>query len=85
VKLYVKYGKGKRRLAFHPRLKINTESGFCRNQWSEMHFEEGVYVGAQCVKVCSVAEVVERYFSELKRMGYTVEPEPTLIERYIPS
>lgn len=74
-RLIVQYGKSKRRAPFHPRLKINAQSGFCRNQWEEMHFTEGVFGGAGCVHNTTVEEAVAKYFAELRRMGYQVVEE----------
>jgi hypothetical protein len=69
MKLLVKY-KGRKNAPFHPRLRIATWSGFCPNQWDEMHFRPGTFCGAGCVADTSVEEAVKTYFSELRRMGY---------------
>lgn len=70
MKLFVQYHQ-RRSEPFHPTLKINVGSGYCRNQWTEQHFREGVFTGAGCVANISVEAAVKIYFSELKRMGYT--------------
>jgi phosphosulfolactate synthase (CoM biosynthesis protein A) len=71
-RLIVQFGKGRRRTPFHPKLKINVNSGYCRNQWEEMHFTDGVFCGGGCVRQITVEQAVERYFAELRRMGYQV-------------
>lgn len=71
-RLIVQYGKSRRRTPFHPRLRINRNSGFCRNQWEEMHFTDGVFGGAGCVRETTVEQAVAKYFAELKRMGYEI-------------
>ena len=71
AKLMIYYKSGKRHKPFHPRLIIDVESGFCRNQWVEQHFKEGVFCGAGCVRHTTVQVAVETYFRELRRMNYT--------------
>ena len=71
-KLMVRYGKSRRNEPFHPRLEINTKSGYCPNHWQEQHFRPGVFTGAGCVAQIDTEEAVKMYLSELKRMNYVV-------------
>ena len=77
MKLYVQHGKiSTRHQPFHPTLHINRYSGYCENQWEEMHFRPGLFCGAECVATTTVAEAIAKYFREIKRMGYHVVEAP---------
>lgn len=71
TRLMVRCGKMKKDTPFHPTMRINVNSGFCRNQWSLQFFREGSFGGSFCVKEGkTIAEMVEHYFAKLKRMNH---------------
>lgn len=76
AKLLVKLGNARKNEPFHPTLKICVASGYCRNQWQELHFRPGMFTGADCVARCSVEMAIKGYMSELKRMGYEEVTQP---------
>jgi hypothetical protein len=67
--LMVQYGRNP---PFHPTLRIFVESGYCHNQWTSQFFKPGCFPGEACVGRISLPELIEHYFSELKRCGHKI-------------